>query len=168
MLNGTRHNGTRAAEDSRHYERTDGQLWIEVLAVLCLAYVPALFNALTAISTGQSTNDYSANGMMYWMVHALRVSALLLVIMALSKDRWALFGIVRPKWGTDLLVGLLVFGFAFVSHYLLFSLRAMAYVGRNFCNAAHRAMADGPLAALWCCRRLYWARLPKSWSIAGI
>jgi membrane protease YdiL (CAAX protease family) len=88
--------------------RTSGQLWIEVMAVLCLAYVPYLFSALTATLEPNPTSYSFGNGMLYRIISALRVSMPLLVILALGRDSWRLFGIVPPKWITDVLLGCVI------------------------------------------------------------
>jgi len=45
--------------------RTTAQLWFEVSAVLCLAYVPWLFGALTMVSFGRPAAYPFVNGMLY-------------------------------------------------------------------------------------------------------
>jgi membrane protease YdiL (CAAX protease family) len=85
--------------------RTTSQLWIEVLAILCLACIPDLFNSLTFVWC-QPTPSYSfSNRELWFIVRSFQVSLPVLVIMALSKEPWSMFGIVRPKWIADLLGG---------------------------------------------------------------
>ena len=90
--------------------RTSRQLWIEVFAVLCLAYFPYLFTALYAIAFygPGSANALSVHRELFRILNALEVSLPLLVILALAKDRWSLFGIVRPAWISDALIGCII------------------------------------------------------------
>ena len=95
--------------------RTNSQLWIEVFAVLCLTYIPYLFGALTAMNGDHSTSYSLTNGMLYRIVGAFRVSMPLLVILALAKDRWSLFGIVRQN-GSSMFLPAVPSGCARSSH----------------------------------------------------
>jgi membrane protease YdiL (CAAX protease family) len=88
--------------------RTTGQLWIEVSAVLCLAYLPALYGALVPADSSVPRGAPSVGELLYRLLWAVRVSFPLLVIIALTKDRWSLFGIVRPRWFADLFIGCVV------------------------------------------------------------
>jgi uncharacterized protein len=89
--------------------RTTAQLWFEVSAVLCLAYLPWLSGALVAVFTARTTSLSSVDDRLYIIVEALQVSMPLLAIMALSRDRWSQFGIVRPKWITDIILGCVIY-----------------------------------------------------------
>jgi membrane protease YdiL (CAAX protease family) len=84
--------------------RTSAQLWIEVFAVLCLAYLPFAAYAVTVMNGGRSNNLSFVRAQVHHIVDAVQISLPLLVIMALSGDPWALFGIVRPKWIIDTLL----------------------------------------------------------------
>jgi membrane protease YdiL (CAAX protease family) len=90
------------------FARTNAQLWFEVSAVLCLAYLPWMLNALTAISVGGPRHYPFVIDTLGMIGGAARVAMPLLVILALTRDRWSLFGIVRPKWITDVLLGLVI------------------------------------------------------------
>jgi membrane protease YdiL (CAAX protease family) len=83
--------------------RTTRQLWIEVGAVLCLAYFPYLFTALHTLAfPGPGSAHVSVVYREFLRtVYSLQIFMPLLVILALGKDRWSLFGIVRPAWVTD-------------------------------------------------------------------
>ena len=81
--------------------RTPAQLWIELSAVLCVAYLPAMYASLSALFRSGPTGDYLFGHTLYHVVRAVEVSAPVLVIMALSGDPWCLFGIVRPQWIMD-------------------------------------------------------------------
>jgi membrane protease YdiL (CAAX protease family) len=88
--------------------RTTAQLWFEVSAVLCLAYVPWMFGALT-ITEADGPLDYSLfNTVLYRIMDAARISMPLLAIIALAKDRWSSFGIVWPRWAADIVIGCLI------------------------------------------------------------
>jgi membrane protease YdiL (CAAX protease family) len=91
----------QAGEPEGEKSRTSTQLWIEVFAVLCLAYLPYVTYAVIAFNGTQSSNRPFARDRFHYIVDALQISMPLLVIMALSGDPWALFGIVRPKWIID-------------------------------------------------------------------
>ena len=98
--------------------RTTTWLWIEVLAVLCLAYIPDLFSSTFAY-VWRPTRYPLVYRDLWLIVRSLQVSLPLLAIMALSKDPWSLFGIVRPRWIADIaggcaiwLVGLVACRFA--------------------------------------------------------
>jgi membrane protease YdiL (CAAX protease family) len=89
--------------------RTTAFLWFEVFAVLCLAYVPALWGALTADATGATIRHSFTHRELSQIIMALETAMPLLVIMALSKDSWATFGIVRPKYRDIFLAGAIWF-----------------------------------------------------------
>ncbi len=81
------------------------QLWFEVFAVLCLAYLPALYSALCLVSLDRPVQEYSPfHEALYRAILALRIAMPLFAIIVLAKDRWSLFGIVRPRWAIDLIV----------------------------------------------------------------
>ena len=92
-----------AAQHPRPQLRTTAQLWIEVSAVLCLAYLPWLFSAVVAVATDVPRINSFTYDVLHRIVHSLQISMPLLVILALTRDRWSLFGIVRPKWIIDVL-----------------------------------------------------------------
>jgi membrane protease YdiL (CAAX protease family) len=100
--------------------RTTAQLWVEVLAILCLAYLPDLFSTLDFI---WRPTTYSFVSTELWLiVRAIQVSAPLVLIMALTKDRWSLFGIVRPNWIGDVLGGFAIWAVAVVTYLFVMSL----------------------------------------------
>jgi uncharacterized protein len=88
--------------------RTNAQLWFEVSAVLCLALLPWLANALIAVNVGGLPNLPVMRRELYQIIDAVQVSMPLLLIMALVGDSWSLFGIVRPKWMSDTTVGCVI------------------------------------------------------------
>ena len=89
--------------------RTTSQLWIEVIAILCLAYIPYLFYSISATIHAPSTPHSFVDDMLYWIVSAFQMSMPLLVIVALTKDPWSRFGIVRPRWIVDILAGCAIY-----------------------------------------------------------
>jgi membrane protease YdiL (CAAX protease family) len=99
---------TERAKSPAAGSRTPAALWIEVLAVLCLAYFPWFFGGLAGLVAGDSTADSSVVGELSWIVRLIQVAAPLLLIMALSGEGWARFGIVRPKWITDVPLACLI------------------------------------------------------------
>ncbi len=90
-------------------QRTSVQLWIEVIAVLCLAYVPYMVFAVYGLYEPWSTTLSFVGNMLNEIVSSLQVMIPLLVIIWLSNDQWSMFGIVRPKWLIDVAIGGLVF-----------------------------------------------------------
>jgi membrane protease YdiL (CAAX protease family) len=93
------------ASDGGSDARTTGELWLEVLAILCLAYVPSMFSAVSRVLGWREVPGSFIHDELWYVVYAFQVSLPLLVIMALGKDPWPLFGIVRPRWITDALAG---------------------------------------------------------------
>jgi len=88
--------------------RTTGQLWFEVSAVLCLAYLPWLFGALAPSDVERAPDFSHLDAILFRIMSAARIAMPLLVIIALTKDRWSSFGIVRPRWIADVLLGCLI------------------------------------------------------------
>jgi membrane protease YdiL (CAAX protease family) len=88
--------------------RTAAQLWIEVSAILCLAYLPWVFYVLTATDANGPTDYTYVGAVLYRILVAAEISMPLLVILSLGKDRWSVFGIVRPKWITDAIAGCVI------------------------------------------------------------
>ena len=104
--------------------RTSTQLWIEVLAVLSLAYLPEMFNAITSITGWLPAQPPSpfAYHMLFVFIRSLRVAMPVLVIMALSRDQWRLFGIVRPRWIADAVGGCVICLVAMMAQHFIISL----------------------------------------------
>jgi membrane protease YdiL (CAAX protease family) len=128
--------------------RTNRELWIEVLAVLCLAYFPYMLYAI-AIATGWHSVDcpfvYDSVGR---IIESFQVIAPLLVILALSKDRWATFGIVRFGWLADVGGGLVLWSLALAIYYLV-----VAILPRWTDHASERhsqGIAEGCLTLVVC------------------
>ena len=99
--------------------RTASQLWLEVLAVLCLSYIPYLFGAITSFNSYHPS--YSSHLMFYRIISAFQVSMPLLVIVALAGDRWSLLGIVHPEWITDVVIAIVICVVASVSYNFVMS-----------------------------------------------
>jgi membrane protease YdiL (CAAX protease family) len=89
-------------------ERTLGQLWFEVVAVLCLAYVPDQFNSVWFLAGRILPCSSSVDRMLLLIVRSVQVSLPVLLIVSLSKSPWSLFGIARLRWLFDSAVGCLV------------------------------------------------------------
>lgn len=102
--------------------RTSLQVWIEVLVVLSFAYVPDLFNAIAAVTEGSESRPPSVYHMLSLIIRSLSVVIPLLAIMAWSKDPWQSFGIVRPRWIVDVVVGCGLWGVAIVTYLLVLCL----------------------------------------------
>jgi len=92
-------------KDFPSHSRTASQLWIEVLAVLCLGYFPYLVYALQSFGMGQNYRSF-VDRELTLLVYAFQVSVPLLMILSLTGDPWSRFGIVRPHWAADALLGM--------------------------------------------------------------
>jgi len=87
--------------------RTNGQLWCEVLAVLCLGYFPYLVSALMHEGQGSRHTSFVEHALAL-VVAAMQIAIPLLLIMSLSNDGWSVFGIVRPRWILDGLLAIAI------------------------------------------------------------
>ena len=129
--------------------RSSTQLWIEVIAVLCLAYVPPLVASIATVATGRPRTESSHYREFLQIVFAAEVSMPLLVIMALSRDPWSLFGIVRPKWIVDILGGIAIYLVARMAHSVVGTLLPSATFGaRGHLPIAHQATPGNMLEFL--------------------
>ena len=91
------------AEACEANSRTNSQLWLEVFAVLCLAFFPSLYNSIAGfIYPSLISSSNFIDTQLYYLIHAFQVMVPLLFILTLSKERWYLFGIVRPSWLMDI------------------------------------------------------------------
>ena len=124
--------------------RTSTQLWLEVLAVLCLAYFPDLLNAI-AVVKGWVPADYPrVPGLLSLVARSLGVAMPLLVIVALSKDPWRLFGIVRPRWILDGVGGCALWLGSIVAHEVAMCLLTPSMLESSALpHTAHRAGPEG-------------------------
>ena len=100
--------------------RTAAQLWIEVVAILCLSYIPWMFGVLSAIN-GRSSNDFVRSELSH-IVTAFQISLPLLLIVSLTGEPWSLFGIVRPKWFADIGGGCALCLASLVAHHFIMGL----------------------------------------------
>jgi membrane protease YdiL (CAAX protease family) len=127
--------------------RTTAQLWVEVSAILCLAYLPWLFVALAASDASLRQRPFSVGEMLYRIVGSFQVAIPLLMILALTKDRWSMFGIVRPKWGLDAIVAVAVCFCGFVTRDFAGLFLPLSMLAKPVsANAAHRAGPEGIVA----------------------
>jgi len=79
-----------------------------IAVVLCLAVVPDFFNSLRSLGI---PNDSSfASGALHIIVRSFQVSMPLLAIVFLSQSDWKEFGIDRPRWVLDSVVGIALWG----------------------------------------------------------
>ena len=125
-------------------ERTTAQLWFEVLAVLCLAYVPWVWRTIHVTGAAPSSGNRTVYGLFYLLVDALQVSLPLLVIIALSGERWASFGIVRPKLGRDIIIGCVIWLGGRICRVSVISLLPLSILKMHHpTHAAHRSVAEG-------------------------
>ena len=99
---------TKSAAGLAAGSRSNSQLWIEVLAVLCLAYIPYLFACVSGAYSESPVEATFAGSMASMIVESLRVSAPLLLIIALTGEPWTLFGLTRPRWIIDTMLGCVI------------------------------------------------------------
>lgn len=129
-------------------ERTTAQLWFEVLAVLCLAYFPWLFGALT-ITESDGPVDYSLVSVVFYRIMAAaEILMPLLVILALAKERWSSFGIVRPRWAADIVIGCLVWYCARFFRTFVASFFPLAALRVSHSYGADRIAPEGVLGSV--------------------
>ena len=74
-----------------------------------------MYSALVSFTMGRQAYRSFATHEVNLLVAALQISMPLLLIMALSKDSWSTFGIVRPSWIADALGGIAIFYMAKVA-----------------------------------------------------
>lgn len=97
---------------------TTRSIWLEIAAVLCFFCAPAFVSQATSLFWGDEHHertvqrrhaqsaaafDKDSFGV---MVTSLCLVPIILVVMWKSGDGWAYFGVVRPKIGRDILLGL--------------------------------------------------------------
>lgn len=135
---------SRRPEGSDSGRRTSSQLWIEVLAVLSFAYIPDLFGAI-GIAVRWFPADYPPiPDRLLLIIRSIAVSMPLLVIVALSKNPWPLFGIVRPRWIVDGVGGCMVlFGCVMADYFVTSLLPPSMFASSVLPQPAHRAEAQG-------------------------
>lgn len=127
--------------------RTTRQLWIEVSAILFLAFIPDLFHALAFVLHPASVS-FPYRGLSL-IVRAFQVSTPLLVILALTKEPWSQFGIVRPKWITDAFLGCAIWLGGNLAYYFIMSLLPPTLWERSASwQIAHRVRPEGITAVL--------------------
>jgi membrane protease YdiL (CAAX protease family) len=103
-------------ESLEHHDRAPSdtrRLWIEVFAVLCLGVLPYLWSAGIDIVTMPARHAHAGtwpfvHRELSLVVVSFQVAMPVLVIIALTKEPWSKFGIVRPIWAADLLFGCVV------------------------------------------------------------
>jgi membrane protease YdiL (CAAX protease family) len=101
--------------------RSNAQVWMEVIAVLCLAYMPAL-NGAFMVMMGYGKSDASlVHREWLYIIDSLQVVTPLLLIIALTKDPWKLFGILRPKWIIDILSAIAIWLFGMMAYHFALS-----------------------------------------------
>ena len=149
-----------AAGDSR----ATWQLWIEVLAVLCLAYFPYLWVACRTIGQPLPHNYYTATSTITRIIDALRVALPVLVIIALCREPWKRFGIVRPRWIADIVGGCVIWFCLTWAHRIVATLMAPAgHPPAGWRYLGHGAIGEPGLAWRWWCCAILSRRLPRSW-----
>ena len=93
-----------------------------MLAVLSLAYFPFLFDAIAGVAGLTLAEPPFVYRTLAFIIRSLAVAMPLLVIVALSKDSWRSFGIVRPRWIVDIVAGVMIWQVAMVAYFLIMSL----------------------------------------------
>ncbi len=127
--------------------RKKWQLWLEVSAVLCLAYVPFMYGSIVSFFLGRQESGSLFSYEMSRLVEALQMSMPVLAIMALSRDAWSKFGIVRPSWLTDTLAAIGIFTINIIARDFVFSLLPQSF-WRSTVIIIHRQAPAGLLEHL--------------------
>jgi membrane protease YdiL (CAAX protease family) len=83
-------------------------LWFELVAVLCLAVIPPLVIGLLPVAGGERHEHSFLRSRAMGMLFDLQVILPMLLILAMSREPWARFGIVRFSWFWDPAAGGLV------------------------------------------------------------
>ena len=125
------------------------QLWFEVIAVLFLAVIPFLFSAVV-VAAGWA---HWSHAFVYQRFSALvcdfQVVLPLLLILKLTKEPWARFGIVRFSWLLDLGTAVVIWLCALIAHDALRSILPRSlFAAAPVRDAIHWATQDGLLRFL--------------------
>jgi membrane protease YdiL (CAAX protease family) len=85
--------------------RSDRQICFEFFAVLCLAYFPSLFANIADITGYYSPTRHYFYSQIHYIIMDFQVILPLLIIIKLTKEPWSKFGLVRPIWIVDVILG---------------------------------------------------------------
>ena len=86
------------------------ELWVEMGAVLSLSYFVWLFGALVPLSwVGEGEASPFLGDMVFSLVYDLQIVLPLVFILARGGEPWSRFGLGRPWWVHDTMVGLVIF-----------------------------------------------------------
>ena len=95
-------------------------LWFEVVAVLCIAVMPDIYNALYSYSVGDTGEGYTmAATYLYILLRSIWVVVPVLYILRLSREGWSAFGLVRPRLA-DIPIGIGAWLACLVSYYAFY------------------------------------------------
>src|SRR5437867_611292 len=87
--------------------RPDREVWLETWVVLAVAVLPTLFRSFaSAYFPGRSSVSPSRYDSFYLILDAGGWSALILYLIWKSGDPWSDFGLCRPRWSVDMILGL--------------------------------------------------------------
>jgi membrane protease YdiL (CAAX protease family) len=109
----------------------EARLWLEVGVVLALAWVPDVFYAVASLCWGTDTSRPPVYGALYLLVRSLQVSAPVLYIIWRSDEGWSHFGLVKPWWPVDGLLGLAICLAGRFAYYGCWSLTAPMWADDN-------------------------------------
>ncbi len=104
--------------DGRHETR---RLWFQVTAVLGLTVIPDLLGAIGGIILPVRQSDPLVYQEIWYVVHAIHVSLPMLLILSLTGEPWARFGIVRFSLWIDVPTGLFVWMCGLVGYITIMS-----------------------------------------------
>lgn len=96
-------------EDATAPTAPRGELLIEMGAVLALSYFVWLYVALLPAEGGDVETVTFLEDTITRIVYSLQVVLPLLYILARSGEPWSRFGLVRPWWVNDTMIGLVIF-----------------------------------------------------------
>jgi membrane protease YdiL (CAAX protease family) len=118
--------------------RTNAQLRIEVIAVLCLVYLPYFIDALIFLINRYPAGHTSVQREFYLIIGSLQIAAPLLLIMSLTKEPWSRFGIRRPKWIVDVFGGVAICSLAMIARVFIYSFLPLSLLAWSPPHGNHR------------------------------
>jgi membrane protease YdiL (CAAX protease family) len=107
-------------QSAREYDtcaRSDRDLWIETSVVILYFVVTALYGAVAMLIWPEEYRDrYSLNHSLSFLVTDAANIGLVIYLIWRSAESWSGFGLVRPRWLMDTLLGLAFWGTAWAIH----------------------------------------------------
>ncbi len=100
-----------ASPEPRPPTQTTRELWLEVGVVMTIAVLPHIWNAVASLlERGPHDPSVTASGWIYTIRSSVFTSIPILYLMWRSRDGWETFGLGRPRWLVDAVLGVFLFG----------------------------------------------------------